>query len=233
MDWLDKIKKLTKQLLPTGRAFRLFGWGDLLNDAVAKSEARLYSDSVSLLDSLMPDTDRFTAADATMWERILGLATNASNTLDERKAAINRKMSNPGVNPAKGHYLLIQEQLQIAGFNVFVYENMFPAYPYGWTTMNPAVLNPAILSESQHGGLSQHGSGTQSRYINSLVANSIYNDNDLFFDVGADLNNTFFIGGAPLGAYATVPAAREVEFRQLILQLKQTHKIAYLFITYI
>jgi len=34
MTVLEKIKQLTGQLLPTGRAFRLFGWGDLLNDAL-------------------------------------------------------------------------------------------------------------------------------------------------------------------------------------------------------
>jgi len=229
MDLLVNIKKLTQQLLPTGRAFRLTNWNALLNDSIAISEARLYSDSISLLDSLMPDTARFLEADCVMWERILGLP--GTGTLAQRKAAINRKMSNPGVNPAKGHYLVIQEQLQLAGFNVYVYENMFPIYPTGWTTQNPAVINPLILTQSQHGGISQHGN-FQSAYLNQVVANSIYNLVDINFNFGGDLNNTFFIGGPTLGSYATVPAAREVEFRQLILQLKQTHKIALLFITY-
>ncbi len=222
---------LTQQLLPTGRAFRISNWNALLNDSIAISEARLYADSISLLDSLMPDTDRFLEADCTMWERILGLPTNGGNTLAVRRAAIYRKMSNPGINPAKGHYLVIQEQLQLAGFDIWVYENMFPVYPTGWTTQNPAVINPNILSQSQHGGISQHGA-VQSSYINQVVANSIYNLTDIYFDIGTDLNNTFFIGGPTLGSYATVPQDREIEFRQLILQLKQTHKIAYLYINY-
>lgn len=229
MDLLAIIKNLTQQLLPTGRAFRITNWNALLNDSIAISEAQLYTDSVAVLDSLMPDTERFLEADCSMWERILGLP--GTGTLAQRKAAIRRKMSNPGVNPAKGHYLVIQEQLQLAGFNIYVYENMFPVYPSGWTTQNPAVINPNILTISRHGGISRHGM-FRSAYINQKVANSIYNIVDLPFDVGPDLNNTFFIGGYPLGTYATVPADREVEFRQTILQLKQTHKIAYLFVTY-
>lgn len=231
MDLLAIIKNLTQQLLPTGRAFRITNWNALLNDAIAISEARLYTESISLLDTLMPDTDRFLEDDCTLWERILGLATNGNNTLAQRKAAILRKMSNPGINPAKAHYLVIQEQLQLAGFDVYVYENMFPVYPNGWTTVNPADLNPNILSQSQHGLPNQHGD-LQSAYINNVVANSIYNSVDITFNVGGDLNNTFFIGGSPLGTYANVPAEREIEFRQTILQLKQTHKIAYLLINY-
>lgn len=229
---INNFKKLTNQLLPTGRAFRLNGWGDALNSAIAGVEFQFYSDTISILDSLMPDTDRFTEDDCTNWERILGLATGANNTLDERKSAIYRKMSNPGVNPAKGHYLVIQEQLQLAGFNVYVHENMFASYPTGWETVNPATLNPAILSEGQHGGVSQHGNG-QSHYLNQVIANSIYNEVDITFNIGDDLNNTFFIGDSTLGTYANVPASRETEFRQTVLQLKQTHKIALLFINFV
>jgi len=231
MTVLEKIKALTQQLLPTGRAFRLTNWGALLNDAIAKSEARFYNDSISLLNSLMPDTDRFSEEDCSLWERVLGLATNGNNTLDERRAAIYRKMSNPGVNPAKGHYLVIQEQLRLAGFDVYVHENMFPVYPNGWYAENPAVINPALLSESQHGGISQHGPN-QSAYINNVVVNSIYNYIDINFDIGSDLNSTFFIGGQTLGTFASVPASREVEFRQTVLQLKQTQLVAYLLIIY-
>ena len=230
MSVFDNIKKLTNQLLPTGRAFRLDAYGNALNIAVAELETQLYNDSVSLLDSLMPDTTRFTAEDCTNWERILGLPTNASNTLADRRAAILRKMSNPGINPAKGHYLVIQEQLRLAGFDVYVHENMFPVYPNDFGTYNPAVLNPLILSELEH-GMFQHGG--QSHYINQVVANSISNDIDIEFNVGDSLNATFFIGGSTLGTYANVSTSREVEFRQLILTLKQAQTVAYLFINYI
>ena len=113
MDLLSRIKTLTQQLVPTGRAFRISNWNALLNDSIAINEARFYTDAISLLDALMPDTDRFLEADCTLWERILGLPTNGGNTLQARRDAIYRKMSNPGINPAKGHYLVIQEQLQL------------------------------------------------------------------------------------------------------------------------
>lgn len=231
MDLIEKIKSLTRQILPSGRAFRLFGWGDLLIEAIAEVEANAYSDSVSLLDSLMPDTDRFSADDCTTWERILGVATNANNTLQDRRSAIRRKMSNPGVNPAKGHLLYMQQQLQEADFPVYVFANKFDAYPDGYTTMNPATVSASLISSSQHGDR-QHGQGVQSSYINQVAANSIENSVDVYFNPGANLNSTFFIGGMPLGTYANVPASREVEFRQTILQLKQTHRIGFLLINY-
>lgn len=229
---LDKIKSLTKQLLPTGRAFHLFGWGDAFIEAVSEVEANFYTDSISILDSLMPDTNRFSADDCTTWERILGVATNASNTLDDRRSAIRRKMSNPGVNPAKGHLLYMQQQLQEAGFPVYVFANKFDAYPSGYTTMSPQSVSTSLITQSQHGDR-QHGDSIQSAYVNQVVTNSLENRVDLYFNPTTDLSSTFFIGGNPLGSYVNIPATREVEFRQTILQLKQTHRIAFLLINYI
>jgi hypothetical protein len=232
MSVADDIKALTKQLLPTGRAFRLKGWGDALNKAIAGSELALYEDATSILDSLMPDTDRFDADDCTNWERILGVATNAGNTLPERRAAIYRKMSNPGENPAKGHYLTMQEQLQLAGFSVYVHENMFPTYPDGWESVSPSSLyGTANLVPVQY-GQSQYGQRQYGYFYNNKIANSIYQSVDNSFQLGGEYNSTFFIGGQTLGTYANVPASREIEFRQLVLTLKQTQAIALIFINY-
>lgn len=233
MNVFDKIIKITRQLYPTGRAFKMpfDGYFESLSFGLAQSEMRAYNDSVSILDSLLPDSDRFTADDATDWERRLGIYTNTSVSLASRKLAILRKMAAPGSNPAKGNYKYIEQQLQAAGFDVYVYENRFFNYPSGYVTQNPADLYAGILSVAYHGDF-QHGDVQSGYYINNIVANSIYNEVDICFNTGPDLKSTFFIGGSTLGSLANVPASRKLEFRQLILQLKQVQDKAILFIQY-
>ena len=229
----DKIMQLTRQLYPTGRAWKLpfGGFFEALHLGLAKSEERAINDAVSTMDSLMPDNANFTLLDTIDKERIYGLIGNASTSTALRNAAIIRKMKSPGRNPAKAHYLYLEYQLQLAGFPVYVYENLIPLYPTGYTYYNPAALNPAILSQSQHGD-KQHGDA-QSAYLNHMIVNSLDNNQDVNFNVGNSLAATFFIGGAPLGTYVNLPAAREQEFRQLVLQLKQVQAVAILFINFV
>lgn len=231
MSTADLILQQTRQLYPTGRAFRMAPESvtEALHVALAVSESDAWNDAASLMDSLLPDSERFTEDDATDWERRLGIATDPDTDLEDRKAAIKQKLQHPGINPAKAHYLYIQQQLQLAGFNVYVWENLDPIYGGGFNYFNPYTLNPNILTDIQHGD-QQHG--VQSAYLNNVVANSIYNDSDIYFDFGSSLACTFFIGGSPLGTYANVPAERETEFRQLILRLKPVQNIAILFINY-
>jgi hypothetical protein len=219
----QKIIKLSKQLLPTGRAFRgamESNWHKLFT-ALAKTESQAYIDVTGIRYSLIPDNANFDADDATEWERRLGLISNVSLSLPVRSAPILRKMAAPGRNPAKCQYQWIEKQLQDAGFPVYVYENV--------PLSNPATHNPAILSPSRHGGISVHG--MHSHYINHVVINSLDNNKDVIMSY--DLNCAFYIGGNPLGTMASIPAARELEFRQLILQLKKVSKIAILYVQYI
>lgn len=230
----EKIIKLTRQLYPTGRAFRMEydSYRFKLHRALAISEAEAFNTAAGILNSILPDNPFFTADDASDWEIRLSLPTNLSLSLDDRKAAILRKMQQPGINPAKSTAYYLETQLQAAGFNVYVYENLYPVYPSGWDHYNPATLNSNIFTALQQ-GVAQQGQFQQGGFINQAVVNSIDNESDIGFDVGTSLRSTFFIGGPTLGSYANVPSLRETEFRQLILQIKRTHNIAYLFINYI
>lgn len=218
----NKFLNLSRQLLPTGRAFRLYLNGNFerLYRTLARTERECYETATNILQAILPDNDGFTDADATDWERRLGMISNPSLPLATRKAAILRKMQAPGKNPARGHILWIEYQLQSAGFPVYCFENI--------PETNPATINPLILTASQHGNGSQHG--MQSHYLNHMIVNSIDNSDDILFNVGQNLRSTFFIGGTPLGTYANIPAAREKEFRQLVLGLKQCQNVAILFI---
>lgn len=234
----DSILTLTRQLYPTGRAFKMPKDGDMekLHKALAITEVQAYEDALSIKNSLLPDNLLFTVDDATDWERRLALPTDPLVSLTDRKLAIKRKLNQPGTNPAKGHYLYLQTQLQAAGFNVYVYENRFLVYyPDGYIALYPSQItgSSSIFSTVRH-GMYNHGTGIHHGkfYINKVV-NFIDEEKDYYFDIGSSLHSTFYIGGSPLGTFANVPIARKDEFRQLILKLKPAQTVAYLFINFV
>lgn len=230
----DRIIKLTNQLYPTGRAFKVPFFSDLelLHGGLAKSEERAYNDALAIFDSILPDNDNFTAEDATDWERRLGLVQTPGATLDDRKAAIQRKMNHPGTIPARQHYLYQQGQLQAAGFDVYVHENIFPDGGGGFETRSPEVVSGFTGNAIQHGqiqhGQAQHGTAFQDKCVNYIDENL-----DKGFNEGSNLRSTYFIGGAVVGDFTDVDAERKDEFRQLILKLKPAQTVAYLFINYV
>jgi len=232
----DQLKALSKQLLPTGRAFwaKVGGDFDKLISALNASDVQLYNDSVSTINSAIPDNDQFSEDDATAWEIRLGMITNPAVPLADRKSAIIRKMNHPGTQKARQNYLYIQGQLQKAGFSVYVYENIFPDGMGGYTTKSPDVFSllPFPRADVQYGqpqfGDFQYGGGYSNKVVNSILQSA-----DDAFDLGSDLKATFFIGGNPAGTWANVDKNREQEFRQLILKLKPTQTAAFLLINYV
>lgn len=229
---LIKLIKLAKQFLPSGRAFKVPKDGDLdlLINALSQSEKRLRDDADSIFDSEFPDNDDFSEDDATIWERRLGLITADGVSLDDRKKAIIRKMNHPGDIPSRQSARFLERELRLAGFDVYVWENIFP--PDG-DPQDPLTVSGGIGGvPNQFGdnelGDAQLGSG----YVN-LVANHIDEDKDAIFDVGPTLRFTFFIGGTPVGQFASVPQERKDEFRELILKVKPVENIAYLFVNYV
>lgn len=235
---LEKINLLTKQLYPTGRAFkvRAKSWLSQLHYALSLSENKAYLDGISILDSILPDNDNFTSEDATQWEVRLGMiVSNAS--LSDRKLAIRRKMNHPGTIRARQHYLYLQRELRNAGFDVYVYENKFAIFGVGFITKSPIQLSGSGAIEIQHQDSLQHGDAQHGGIWGDIVANHIDTDLDLTFNVGQNLRSTFFIGGFAFGTfggqYANIPNVRKDEFRQLILKIKPAQTVGYLFINYV
>lgn len=224
----QQLIDLTKRLYPTGRAFRMRigSTFEQINLALNETEQEAYQAAINILFKILPDNNNFTAQDATDWERRLGIVASPTTSLEDRKSAIRRKYAHPGNIPARQHYLYIQGQLQAAGFNVFVHENITGTPPETYVTGTPNTFG---------GESSFFGSGITfgSATLDVLVVNSIDRAADATFALGSDFRNTFFIGGEILGNFADVPAARETEFRQLILNLKPTHLAAVLLINYI
>lgn len=236
MPVLDKIISLTRSLLPTGRAFKapFGGAADTLYQALARSESRAYDDAVSILNSILPDNDQFTEEDASQWETRLGLISNPSVSLADRKLAILRKINHPGTIPARQHYLYLEKQLQDAGFDVYVHENRFPDYPDGYITKTPVDFSLTTYpTVDQQYGTSQYGDFQYGGTYGNKIVNSINQRSDDPFDLGSNLKSTFFIGGQTPGDYADVDAEREPEFRQLILRVKPVQCAGFLLINYV
>ena len=241
MLFIDQIRDLFRQLMPTGRAFKgpVGGYLDDLNNALSISERVAYSNAISTFDSAIPDNinGNFTTQDAADWERRLGLtqynptpAPGYIPTLQTRLQAIQQQYNYPGNTLPRGFWKYVQDQLQAAGFNVWVYENRF--FIGGqWVTKNPVdIIGGGITSNelADHElGDAQLGGG-----YDNLIANSIDPAVDASFNTGSNLRSTFFIGGATLGTWAYIPLAQQQQFRQLVLRLKPTQTVAFLFVIY-
>jgi hypothetical protein len=257
---VDKILKLTKQLYPKGRAFKIpeGGWYYRLHKGLAQSEARVYSEALGVLDSILPDNDNFTTQNATDWERRLGLINGDGVPLADRKAAIRRKMNHPGNVKPRENWMFLESQLQLAGFRVWVHENRFSDGAGGFVALEPAAVLPAVdygehgeyeLGEIEHGdvfsyyenlftfaqhGEFEHGEMEHGGWVyNNVVANYIPESLDAMFNVGPSHRATFFICAQTFGTFAEVDLIRKNEFRQLILKLKEVNTVAYLLVDYV
>jgi len=236
MSILTKIQSLSKQLFPTGRAFKIpnDSYFQKLMDGLAESEKRAYDDALSILNSAIPDNDNFTADDATDWERRLGLITGDGVSLADRKLAILRKYNHPGEIKARQHYLFLQKQLRDAGFDVYVHENRFPYGDGSYYTLTPLDIDPSYPTlASQYSSFVQYGQVQYGGSFGNKIANFISESLDNAFLVGSTYRASFFIGGPYLGNYASVPLNRKDEFRQLILRTKPVQTVGFLFINYV
>jgi hypothetical protein len=202
-----------------------------LHKALNVSQGQAYFDSLSLLSGLLPDNSTFTADDASNWERVYGLTNNSILPLNQRIAALYQRFAYVP-SATRQHYTFLEGQLRLAGFDIHVYENIFPDGSGGWMTKTPEEISGVSDVSLEHGDF-EHGTNEHGGHWPDIVANSIYEVDDANFGTGADLTSTFFIGGSTLGSFANVSAARKEEFRQIILQLKPVQTIGFLLINYI
>ncbi|MBC7486088.1 MAG: hypothetical protein H7282_05000 [Cytophagaceae bacterium] len=130
MSFLNTLVTLSRQLYPTGRAFKMprLGFLETLHKALGESESRAYTDALSILYNILPDSTNFTIDDIRAWEKRLGMITNESVSIGDRRLAIRRKMNFPD-QKARQNWRFLQGQLRAAGFDVYVYENRFNNVP--------------------------------------------------------------------------------------------------------
>jgi len=208
----DNIIKLTKQLFPTGRAWRIPYGGNLykLLYALGKSEQRALQFAINTLNRILPDNDDFTTDDATEWER--RLAINAGTgyiPLETRKSTILRKYQFPGGFLNRQNYRYIEAQLQLAGYDVTVTEN---------DSAIPSISTIEHGLTTEHSLLTEHGSAI----AGDMIANSIKIGENITIDTYLGV---FYIDG-------DIPQNSIEAFRLLVLTLKSVNTVAFLRLTY-
>lgn len=229
----ETLLKLEKQLFPTGRAFRVpkDDIKERLLTATNLTFGRANEAALGVLDSILPDNANFTEDDATRWERRLAIDVGTGTSLADRKLAIKRKMNHPGSIRARQNWRYVQGQLQAAGFDLYVYENRFDDGAGHWETQDPFTIWSGGTEQRQHGQFN-HGQAQHGAAIADFVVNSLDNEVDQEFLIGANPRSLFFIGGSTIGSFGSVPEERRIELRQLILRLKPVQTGAILFINY-
>lgn len=242
----NQLNNLVDSLYPTGRAWYAPEGGVFknLHEGINTSFLRLIIEYQNLINKSIPDNENFTLKDAEFLEFKYGLTTydapvssfttidqsflvdqERNNVLEQRKSALRRKIGHPNNLKERQSKNFIEDQLQLAGFNVRVFENTFPYF-------TPSEIAKLILNDTQHGGDTQHADNTYHGGVTfEVIANKI--DPDESYGVGDNLWSSFFIGGETLGEVATVPQYRQREFRELVLKLKPAHLAAYIFINFV
>jgi len=233
------IHTLLIRLFPQkGRAFKIPYMGIFWRflRAISLSFGRALSAATSVFDSIFPDNDNFTADDAEIQERLYGLPTNSSVPLADRKLAIYRRMAHPGEQPARQGALFIEQQLQAAGFDVYVYENrFFEGSPASWITKTPTEILGVGVGYAAYGlfGYGELGYGDTFALSGvTVIANYLEEAKDEYFNFGSNYRSSFFIAGATITTFADVPAVRKTELRQLLLTLKPTNTAGWLFVNF-
>lgn len=234
----EDLMKLTGQLYPTGRAWYLpeLGVFNKFHQGLNVSLLRYIEDIFSLFDSVFPDNPNFTEDDASLWEFKLGLVTNLSLDLEQRKAIILQKMAYPQNVNLRQSRSFIEKALNDLGFDVGVYENIFfDNITNTYFRKLPAEVQVTSLTSNQHGDDLQHGNSTQHGSGNYEIIANLANDTEEDYSYGGNENlyATFFIAAKnDINLRGTIPLTRRKEFKEAVLKLKPAHLAAFTFINY-
>jgi uncharacterized protein YmfQ (DUF2313 family) len=218
------ILELKKQLLPTGRAFKVPHIGSqnteytgifenlLLGRGIKESE--VYSDAVGILDSLIPDNNNFDVSDCSAWEKTLSISPAIN--LTDRKNAIYSKMQFPLNTEGRQHKNYLEYRLNQAGFICKVYE---------WNDISNYIVG------LMHSTGTIHNSGTIHQNLTfpiftQVVANYIDAEKEPTIVLNSlNINSFFWISGLAFNNPITITSDRIKEFRNIILQIKPVQKI--------
>lgn len=234
MTKIDQIHKILKQLQPRGRAFEVKKGTniDRLFSVFATMIGGHANDVESILNEILPDNPYWTPEICAKWEKRLGMVVQSNAVpVADRIQSIFRKYNHPSTILARQSVDYMQNELQLAGFPVFVHENIPRSYPQNFVGSN--VTGIAVTSATtEHSPDIVHGNVTFGSLWENVVANHIDESRDAWFDVGSNTSDIFYIGGQNIGDFQTIDINRKNEFRQLILKLKPVTNTAILFINY-
>lgn len=233
----DKILKLTRELYPTGKAFRIREGTNIyaLHDGLAESESDIFDNAKAIQNQVLPDNPFYTEDDAAAWEEKLQIPIAPTGvSLEDRKLAILRKLRYPGNVLARQSADFIEGELVTAGFNVKVYENKFAGEVDFIKVGGGATIYTEFSNETEFGLQTVFQAVPVDETATGVVISQLDQaDEDIIDQNEISFRSTFIICADPYPALADVPSAREREFRNLIMTLKPAHTHAFLFINYV
>lgn len=225
--------KMVALLYPTGRVWNLPEGGNFASFHAGINLTLVQSalDAAATLDATFPDNVNFDSGDADLWEYRYGIEYNPALTLTQRKNNIYLAMAFPQNILGRQSPSYIQAMLQAAGFNVNVYQNIFFDGGGNLYQKTPADVLGTVVDITQFGDPTEFGADTEFGGVNfDVIAN---NETAESYSTGGNLWATFFLSGPALNIPATVPKARQKEFRRLVLKLKPAHTVAFLLINFV
>lgn len=235
---MKDMMPFTRQSYPKGRAFAFSNDSFLykLHSALHKSEQRTIDALKNILSQIMPDNEHFSDSNILIWEKRLNIVSNIFTSQEDRKKAILRKLAYPGTIRARQTRLYIEEQLQAAGFPVYVYDNI--------RTDNgkPYTIGIGVQKDTELGLNTELGINTElggiitgaDLLLDSVVINSLYaNEEKLTAMDEVAMRSTFIIAGHDIYTQPRISSDREIELRNIILSLKPLGDFAFLNVKYI
>lgn len=215
-DFSDKITTLSAQLYPTGRAWwkKKNSIFDKIHQALSLSESRVENDILNLQYDILADSVNMSLTATELWESVFGIT--AKGTISDRLSAIYQRQMYPNNELARQSKSFIQNQLQLAGFDVYLH-------------------NSNVSPNSSIYGIFQYGQKKYNETVQSysLITNEVDETKErpyLISNIGEKF--IFVIGSEISGEYADVSLERKNEFRELVLRLKPAHSIAVLNINF-
>ena len=182
---------------------------------------------LSIQDQRIPDNENFTSDDAENWERVFGIIPPAGSTLEDRKKVILSYWSIPSYeNRLTKDYL--QEQLNIAGYDVQVVENRF--YDPLSNTFKVLADNDSEFDSNTFDSFVFDGTGYDPTEILMNYIDPAKEDPINLNEFNA--NNVIFIGH-PTEPRANIDISKKSQFRELILKYKPAHMACMIFVNYV
>jgi len=256
-EFTDGFGNAFVSVLPTFTA----STGKRLADAKLKIFDDAYAEVIGILNSILPDNDKFDETDASNWEKVLQIALNITD-LEQRKDRIAQKIYYPNGIVERSHYQFIEDQIRAAGFDVYIIENRF------WNGSEFEITDPDTLGTQdvelgtvELGDFELAGEIQGVNYTR-IIANSLDDsiDNNFFnavledpvelgtvelndFELGGggsiglpreqQLQQSFFIGGSSFPSIVDIDSNRKDELIQLVLTYKPLHTIGFAYINWI
>ena len=248
-------RNITDLLFPTGRAHKVGEVGNALRNGMTDGFSYVDNDIDNLLNGVLPDNPDFTIEWCKRHEKMYGLSTFNSDTLQDRINRIKMHLTPPNPQLSLISQSELQAEIDNAGWGgiLYIHENLQGQEPI---EVLPQLSFPNQLGNHQLGDFQLGGVDATNDYpqfynnyqlndfqlgdaqlgdipqFNNKIANHLDRNRDIFVNY-EPIEHTFFVCGVNLGDIVQLPASDEIPLRQLLLNIKPASAVGFLLIEYV